>query len=270
VAEVDHDGPSEHHFTVESSDPAIAEVRVDPAGIHVTGRAAGVVKLTARGVATDEVLDEVEVEVADVAAIELHFRPAPGLDQPVAQLAALAGSTDALGIVYRSADGRALGGRGVFEVTGAPLLIVGAPEVYRLSDTVARRQQVQLELGAPGTGALIAKLHGVALRAEFPIEVVSAPASLEVIMMVLRGGQLVVAPDPVATSDFIGSEIVGRTADGRFVAGVTAVWSSPDPVSFLTAPAPATESVFQLGVPGSYDLVTTVGTASFTTTMSSQ
>jgi len=38
----------------------------------------------------------------------------------------------------------------------------------------------------------------------------------------------------------------------------------------LTAPAPATESVFQLGVPGSYDLVTTVGTASFTTTMSSQ
>lgn len=270
VADVRHDGPRDLALLVESSDPSVVSVAVEGGEIRVTGRGAGAAKLTARAAATGAMLDEVEVQAIDVASIELHFRPGPGLDQPVAQLAGLAGSRDAFGIVYRAADGRTLTGRGEFEVTGASLALAGTPEAYRLSDLVVRRAQVELAFGAPGTGALVAKLIGAPLRQEFPIEVVAAPASLQVVPMVLRGVELVAAPDPVQVKEAVGADIVGRTADGRFVGGVTASWSSPDPITFFTSSAASSESVFQLEAPGAYDLVAKVGAETITTRIRAQ
>jgi hypothetical protein len=270
VADVRHDGPRDLALRVESSDPSVVSVAVEGGEIRVTGRGAGAAKLTARAAATGAVLDEVEVQAVDVASIELHFRPGPGLDQPVAQLAGLAGSRDAFGIVYRAADGRALTGRGELEVTGASLALAGTPDAYRLSDLVVRRAQVELAFGAPGTGTLVAKLIGAPLRRVFPIEVVAAPASLQVVPMVIRGVELVAATDPVQVKEAVGADIVGRTADGRFVGGVTATWSSPDAIAFVASSAAPSESVFQLDAPGAYDLVAKVGAATITTRIHAQ
>jgi hypothetical protein len=134
-----------------------------------------------------------------------------------------------------------------------------------------RREQIELSFGAPGTGTLVAKLIGVPLQAAFPIEVVSAPASMELVHVVLRNGQLIAAPEPVMVGELVGSQLVARTADGRFVGGVTATWSSPDAVTFLvTAGAAVTESVFWFKTPGSYAIVTAVGSTTITTQVTAQ
>src|SRR5262249_55591187 len=82
----------------------------------------------------------------------------------------------------------------------------------------------------------------------FPVEVIDAPTSIELAAIVLRDGELVAAPSPVDAGEPVGIDLVARTDDGRFVAGVTADWTVD--ATPRTDSKAVTELVFSKDPPG--------------------
>lgn len=260
--------PSGHEsFVIESSDPmvAVADAPLVGAGtVTVSGIRPGTATLTARDAATHEELDHAEVTVAQVDHIEIYYRAAPGVNQPITAAAGIAGRSDAFGVVYRAADGGALAGRGTFAVRGTGLSLPLAQGSPRLSDVIADRQQVTVSFASSGTGELVAGLVGQDRQAVVSLEVVGDAATVDVIDMVLRGGKLVDVPDPVPVDEPVASDIVGRTVDGRFVAGLVATWSSSPAVVIATGTDSVSETIFQIRSPGPVDVTATIGARTVT------
>jgi hypothetical protein len=224
--------------------------------VRVLGKSAGTTTLIARHGDTYEELDTVALTVEYVASVQLEYRSGPGLDGPVASLAALQGASDSFGIVYRNAAGNPLSGSGGIVTTGGVAIDPAGP-VFRASDIFGHvHTRVAVTVG--GSGTLGTTLAGDARQFVWPIEVVAAPATISLVPMWLDPNSLL-APLPAAgvkVNSFVGVDIIGRTADGRFVAGVEAVWSStPGLPPFLTSTTtPETEGVFTADVAGTHTI----------------
>jgi hypothetical protein len=251
-------------YQVTSSDPLIVELTLEHDQLHINALAAGTASITARRRGDPQVLARFAVTAIDIDHAELYFRTTPVSPSPVASLAAVVGN-DTLGLGFRRATGGLLEGHATYSVRGTGLAIADNAE-SRLSDLVDALDRVHLQFTTPGSGELVVSLGGTREQA-FPIDVVAAPATLDTVAMVLRGG-LVVAPDPVNVGELVGVDIVGRTADGRFVAGVLADWTTTADV--LVGTGPSSELVFSAKTAGSINVTATVGTRTLSRTLHAQ
>lgn len=260
------------NLIIENSDSAVAEVvAVAVAGtsksVRIRGKSAGTTTLLARDGATNEVLDTVTLTVEYVATVGLQYRSGPGLDGPVTSLAALQGARDSFAIVYRNAAGTPLNGTGGFVTTGGVTIDPQGP-AFRASNLFGGAH-ARVAVSITGSGTLATTLAGDPRQFVWPIEVVAAPATISLVPMWLDTNSML-APLPAAgvkAGTFVGVDIIGRTADGRVVAGVEAVWSAPPGLTpFLTsATAPQTEGVFVADAVGSYAIsAVTNGGATYT------
>ncbi len=255
----------------ETSDAAIADVAgVEVSGslrrVRVRGNRAGTTTLIARHGDTDEILDTTPLTVVDVATVELAFRSGPGLDAPVAGLAALAGTTDAFAIIYRDADGERLSGRGGFATTGAITIEPAAP--FRPSDLFAGGAHARVAVTVSGSGTLTATLANDARSFAWPIDVVAAPSTISLVPMWLdANSQLSPLPSGgVKVGSYLAVDVIGRTSGGRFVAGVEARWSAPAALtpSFTSTTMAESEAVYRAASAGTHTVSALVGATTYT------
>ena len=75
------------------------------------------------------------------------------------------------------------------------------------------------------------------------LDVISAPASLDIAFLVVRSGALTTAPPTVMVNEYVGADVLARAADGRLVAGAGTAWTTSAPVDTLTRGL--TELVFE-------------------------
>lgn len=251
-------------FSIDSSDPGIASVEPVPGTaklVRLHGHAAGTVQIRAWKQGSTTPLDQVTVAVVPVDGVALQFRNAPGTTAPVTQLAALANSSDRIAVVYRAANGDPLAGRGTVAATGA--ITLATSDDSRLSDILGP-PRVDITAGAAGAGALVVTLADDPRQFAFPIEIVTAPASYELALMVLGPNWTLVPPPPaIEAKELVGADIIGRTGDGRFVAGVRAVWSATAGLDLgvsSTTPNVGSEAIASAQAAGTYTLTATAGT----------
>jgi hypothetical protein len=259
-------------ITVISSDPSVLTVTApNDRTLRVYGVAPGTASLIASRSATGVVLDSLELTAVDIASIELHARAAPGADGPVDSLAALAGSTDDLAVSLIDAAGAVVPGQPTYAVDGVGLTVSGHVGASRLSDLfVARSDRFGLIAGSAGATAELVVSLGTGQSRSFPIEVVAAPAALALITMVVDdAGALVVEHDPVEAGEPIGTDIIGRTTNGRFVAGVGATWTSTG-ASINVWLDSGTELVFDVPAAGTTTIHAAVDTRSVTDAITAQ
>ena len=233
-------------YRVVSSDPDVLEVEYDDLSMHLVGRAPGSATLVAEATDPSWVLAELPVTVVEVASVDFRFRTTPVAPEPIDRLAGLVGTTDSLRVDYRSADGEALRGSARFSARGA--VAIADPDLVesRVSEGFEPGDIARLEFAELGEGELSADLVD-GRSFPLPIEVVAEPASIEVITMVVRDG--LVAAAQVDVGEPIGANVIGRTGDGRFVAGVSASWATSGPIEFWFDDGPATEVVFSIESP---------------------
>ncbi|MEJ7596703.1 MAG: hypothetical protein WKG01_02235 [Kofleriaceae bacterium] len=259
--------PTLDGLELSSSDPAIVGIAPAATGeaFELTGGRAGAVTLTARCLESDRVVATAQVIAAPVASIELRYRAAPGANRPVVALAGLRGHADSVQVIYRGNGGELLRGRGQFAVRGtAVTMIESSPR--RLSDSFfSRSTAVALEFAALGNAELVASVAG-GIERVLPIEVVPAPATLELVTMVLDNWTLVPAPSPVATGTFVGIAVIAKTADGRYVSGVQATWNVTPAVSIVdgSLSQESGELVIAIGNPGPVAVTARAGTLTAT------
>jgi hypothetical protein len=243
--------------TITSSDPSIFEVvTVDftKERVYLKGRAPGNANLVARDAVTDKVLHIAGVSVEYVATIELQFRAGPGLDAPVTSLAALIDTEESLGLYYRSSTGAKLRGRGPITTRGS--VLPSTFSEFRGSDAFGAYERAGIYIA--GAGAIVATLEGDPREFAFPIDIVSAPATTSLVAMQISNNTLV-AHSSIAVGNLVGIDVIGKTADNRYVAGVTATWSKPPGLKALFGTTQAsTEAVYQGEAPGTYDVTATV------------
>lgn len=242
-----------------SSDPSIltAEV-VDTNHLRLISHAPGVVTLEGRRTGFPQILDTLEVTSVPVETIEVTFRAVPGANAPITALAGLANTNDTICIRYLGAGGEFLPGRGQFASSGPVLQILPSASAGRVSEWFAQRSTcVGLGFGALGAADLIASVEAGISRS-IPVEVIAAPATAQLLFMVLgTGSTLLPAPDPVHVNQLVGVNLVGQTADGRFVGGLGAIWTMTPPASsFITE---TTELVFVMSGAGTATITATAG-----------
>ena len=232
-------------FRLVSTDPSVLEAERDGDQIRLLARSPGRASLMARSADDERELAVLPLEVVAADAIEFRFRTRPVVDGSVERLAALRDTTDSIKIVYLDADGEVLAGVGPFSATGDSVEVGDATTVEsRISEAFEPGFSAPLRFGAPGQGAVSAELPG-GLAASIPIDVVAAPAQVDLVTMVLRDGALVSA-DQVDVDEPVGVDVVGRTDDGRFVAGVSASWAAGAPIDVWFRSAPSSEIVVSL------------------------
>jgi hypothetical protein len=247
------------NLVIESSHPEIAEVVavVDGSSKYVTlrGKTPGTAALIARHGNTDEVLDVTTVIVMHVANVQLEYRSGPGLDAPVTSLASLAGASDSFGIVYRSASGERLAGRGGFSATGGVAIDPGEGE-FRPSNLYGAGLHARVAVVVNGSGTLVATLANDGREFVWPIDVVAQPATISLVPMYVDSNNMLAVPPAtgVKVSALVGVDIIGRTLEGRFVVGVEALWSATPGLSLFITPSttPTTEGVFRTVMPGTH------------------
>lgn len=252
----------------DTSDPGIATVSwPGTKRVVLTGVTPGTTKLRAWVANRAEPLAEETIEVQLVDNIAVAFRTLPGATEPVAQLAALANSTDSLAIVYRAADGDRLAGIAPISATGA-VTIAGALDEQLTAPYGPPR--IGIAIGAEGTGAIVATL--AARELAVPIEIVPSPATYDMTLAIVGPDKVLVPPPAEIEVDPFGAVfagIVARAADGRFVAGVKASWAiSVTQAYLLSSPSnvgPDTQAII-LGS-GTVTIAATVGSTSLTRTV---
>jgi hypothetical protein len=267
-------------YEITSSDPSIMAVERDvpdrsSPSVALHSLAAGTVTITARVPGTTRVLDAIDLTAVDVAAIEVRFRTAPIAAQPITAIAGLVSTADHLNIDYRSSTGEKLGGHGTVTVSGGDAIAIVAvgttPSL--VSEAFENHDSIGVRFTHLGTATLAIGLRDRDPKVALPIEVVAAPAKLDVVAMVLRDGALAVAPQPTMAGEYIGTDAIGHTSDGRFVAGVTATWSAVPSVSFLFLTPPITttpEVVFYAPPAGPLTVTATTGSLQATAQLTSQ
>jgi hypothetical protein len=243
-------------YRVFSRDPAVVTAFVEADMVRLSGRAPGRTTLVAA--AGGRILAQLALTVVEVEAVEFRFRTSPVAAEAIDDLAAMVDSSDSIRVIYRSADGEALSGRGSFSASGAAEV---APLVAedRISEHLEAGQRVGVRFGEQGMGELSA---GLADGRSFsiPIQVVAAPARIDVVTMALRGD--LVAADVVEVGELVVADVVGRTEDGRFVAGVSADWSLSDPVDDDYGSLPGSEVFFTIPTAAAIDVTAVVSAPS--------
>jgi hypothetical protein len=265
-------------YDITSSDPSVIAVErdiPDPVSPSVALRSlsAGAATITARLRGAATVLDAVDLTVVDAATIEVRFRASPVSALPIAAIAGVLDTADHLNIDYRDSTGEKLGGHGSFAVSGgdAVAIVAVGSSPGLVSEALEVHDSVGVRFAHLGTATLEISLRDRDPRIALPIEVVAAPSMVDVLAMVLRNGELVVAPRPIAAGEYVGTDIVGRTSDGRFVAGVTAAWSTAPSVSFVTqTTATSPEIVFYAPPPGPLTVTATAGSLHATAQLTAQ
>src|SRR5262249_45088205 len=102
--------------SVVSDHPEILDVQIASGQILVTARGAGSATLPA--VDGDDTRASLALR-SEAALIEFVFRTPAAVPGPVSSLTALIGSTDSIGVTYRSVSGQALSGRGSLAIEGS-------------------------------------------------------------------------------------------------------------------------------------------------------
>jgi hypothetical protein len=254
----EHDAPIAS-YEIRSSDPAV-EVISDGDDVVVRGVRAGASIITVTRAGEDKVIASLVIDTSDVDHAQLFFRSAPIAQSPVASIAAVIGY-DSLDIGYRSIANEELAGEAEVAVSGDAVVLAQGPE-SRLSDLFTSRQHVALQFVRAGTGAIVVG------HQTFPVEVIDAPAAIDLVAIVLRDGELVAAPSPVSAGEPVGIDVVARAADGRFVAGVTAEWTVD--ATRWSNPGAITELVFSKDNPGTATIGAAVAGQTLTTQISAR
>jgi hypothetical protein len=252
-----------------SSDPRIVEAELLDHGLVVTAHQPGRASVIAESVDGSRVLAELAFTVVEVDAIEFHFRTSPVSPEPIDRLAALPDTTDSLRVVYRDASGEALAGLGSFTVRGSAVQIIDQAQVEgRFSEGYEPGAPLPLRFASAGQGDVSAELSdGRSFSVQ--IEVVAAPAEIDVVTGVVRDGTLI-ATEQVEVGEPVGADVVGRTADGRFVAGVIASWNTGTPVDFWFGSSPGSEIIFSIEASTTIDVTATAQTPGGTLTATRQ
>ena len=235
-----------HGLELTSSDPAIIAVEPSSTGsFDLVSARAGRVTLTARCPGSDRVVATAHAAAAPVESITLHYRAAPGVNGPVEALAGLRGHADSILVRYISTTGAILPGRGPARVRdGTAVSVIGASPTRLSSGFLPHSTAVDLEFLAPGNAELVVAAAGI--ERVLPIEVVAAPATLELVAMMLDAGRLVPAPHPVPAGNAIGIDAVARTADGHYVSGVRVSWATTGG-TIIGSDGPSSELVMIVG-----------------------
>ena len=256
-----------HHdpdsFELVSSDPRILAVTpsLGGDGFDLVNAQAGEVMLTARCVASEQVSARGEAVVAAVASIDVHYRAAPGVNEPILALAGLRGQADAIAVAYLDDGGGMLRGTGSFAVRGDGAIAIVPPMTRWLSGVVhPRSTTVDVAFVELGRGELVATVGE--LERVLPIEVVAEPATLDLVAMTLENDALVPATYPVRVGNYVGFDAIAKTADGRYISGVPAVWQTT--VGDGGPYGPLLELVFTVLAPGPIVITATVGTLTAT------
>jgi hypothetical protein len=225
---------------IVSDDPAVLEVGEATDVIELAGLAPG--RATLRAETSDgSLLDETTFEVLAIAAVEFHLRVEAIEPGPVDHAVGLLGSSDSVRVVYRGTDGEPVPGRGTFSGGGS----IEIPEQdvdARLSEVFSPGVRVGVAFVAAGAGELSADLSD-GRSFSLPFDVVRVVQSIEVITLVLEGGQ-VVTSDQASVDELVGADVIARRRDGSLVLGVTADWSVQPAAEFVVGPGPSTEAVF--------------------------
>ena len=244
-------------YELISSDRGILSIEPssDDAFDLVSARA-GEVTLSAWCAESETVVARAQVVVAPVASIDLHYRAAPGADDPVVALAGLRGQADSIAVAYRDRGGALLRGTGAFAVRGGPAIALVPPEGRQASTALfPKSTTVDLAFVELGRGELVATVGD--LERVLPIEVVAAPATLDLLAITHENGALVRAINPVPVGNYVGIDAIARTADGRYISGVPALWQTT--VGDASQRGPSTELVIELREPGPIGITATVG-----------
>jgi hypothetical protein len=244
------------------SDPAIVEivaVVLDGSSKHVRvrGKSPGTAMLTARHAGNHTLLNTTVLTVEHVADVHLQFRSGPGLDAPVGSLAALPGTSDSFAIVYLDSAGNRLSGSGGFVTTGGVSIDPMGPGLRPSNYYTGIHARVAVAID--GSGTVATTLADDPRQFVWPIEVVPAPATFSMVSMYLDSNSMLV-PLPatgVKRGSFVGADVIGRTADGRFVAGVEALWSASAGLTpfLISTTSPESEGVFQAQSSGTFSAV---------------
>jgi hypothetical protein len=222
-------------FEIVASDPSIEVIRD---GNHVVLRAhkAGTFTLTANNTATQTELTHTQFDTADVASFDFSLRFAPVETDPLTSVAALLFATDAIGVHFRDGNGS--------ELAGSAPVTVDDPAIVKVQQPASGWSQVDGSLGGGfnitgqkigTTVATVTMFDG--RTATLPIEVVGAPATVEIALVkFLTDGRIVAVAGPVAVNDLLDAVVVAKTSDGRFVAGVVATWTGTGPALITASP----------------------------------
>jgi hypothetical protein len=229
-------------FRVETSDPNVVDVQIDGERVVLTAVAEGTATVTAHREFGSQALDTLDISVEPVAAVDFVYVMRG--NEPLAQVAGLAGSADTFHVSFRSATGGMLLVDGVVDLTAEGELSIGGTREPRLSDWSrafnggADGDALTVTFGQAGAGLLRAVGGGV--DASLLVRVVDAADDLSI--------------------DVQGDAIVGYTmlllradmATGEPVAGVRGEWSlgSGDAGTLSVQADPASEAVFEAGAPG--------------------
>jgi hypothetical protein len=247
-------------FDIVASDPSVLEVRSDEPRGTLTVRAlrAGNASVIARTM-TGEPLAERSLVTADIATIDFSWRAPPVASEPVTAIAGLAGAADSIGVAFRDAEGELLAG-------GAPVT-VSDPEIASViamnppwitADGFDDRLRFGLRFITTGTATATVTLFD-GRTASLPIETVTAPDTLEVIFLRYVESRAVRVSGTADTDEILSATIVGRTADGRNVAGVSAAWTATSSVELGFGKDLTPEVQFQLVAPGAATITASVG-----------
>ena len=243
-----------------SSNPAVIDVGLAAADktVVVTAANAGSTTLTARCVETGEVVRTSRVYAVPVASIDLHYRGAPGVDEPITTVAGLLGGVDSIGVIYRDNRGLRLSGTGQFAVRGTTVALAPA-RPRRLTDSLLQTStDVDLEFLSLGTAELVASVAG-GIERVLPIEVVAGPATVGLVAAALSGWTLVPEPTTAWSRVYLVTAVTAKTADGRYLSGVDAAWEITPNLAPSALAQGTTEIMVQVSGPGPAAITATIG-----------
>ncbi|HEY5938880.1 MAG TPA: hypothetical protein VIU61_29710 [Kofleriaceae bacterium] len=219
-------------FEFVAFDPDVVQVSRGQHGrLTVRALRAGTALLRAQ-TRSGALLAERSLVTAEIATIDFSWRAPPVGSETISAIAGFVGRSDRVGVAFRDADGELLGG-------SAPVTVDDLAVATRIDppwDTVDGFEDDRLQFGLafhlPGvTTANVMLFDG--RTASLPIETVVEPATLEIMFLRYVDG-LPTRVSRVNTEEHFSATIVGRTADGRYVAGVDATWTGSSSVEFMS------------------------------------
>jgi hypothetical protein len=247
---------------IVASDPEVLDLELIGAQSKMIVRAkrAGSASVIARDVASKKIFASVPISASDIATFGWSWRARPVASDPLPAIAGLAHSTDDLGLALRSAEGQLLEGHAPIaiadpEIASLVELPIHLPSMFEGWDL---RERVGVRFGDVGMTTITMTLLDGRV-ASLPIEVVADIDRLELVVARLDNGGPFPAPATFATNEMVGVAAVGRTADGRFVAGVQAIWTSTLPGLLDPDPQATPDFAFWVTEPRTVDVTATSG-----------
>ncbi len=228
-------------FTVESTDPDVVEVALEGETVLVRAVGEGSASVKARALDGSWVYAYMPITVQTIAAVEFHYFFTNS--EPITELAGVAGSADAVNLVYRAADGRALElSEGAATLSTEGSLVIDGDNEPRLSDFYLEQsgelygQQVGVGFVAAGDGELVVT-SADASEFRLPITVVASADEFTV----------TAEHDQATVDSRMFFFLHASTAAGMTVAGHRGHWSiSPPDAGTLTSRVdPASEVVLE-------------------------